>query len=47
MSISSNGWIVLAARNPTGQCIRGEDLKELVHVSKNKATIILDEFYSW
>jgi len=36
-----------SARNPTGQCIEGDDLRELVEISKNKTTIILDEFYSW
>ncbi|RSH89368.1 hypothetical protein EHS25_002480 [Saitozyma podzolica] len=34
-------------RNPTGQCIAGEDLSDLVHLSRDKTTIILDEFYSW
>ncbi|GFZ45254.1 LOW QUALITY PROTEIN: hypothetical protein JCM24511_02980 [Saitozyma sp. JCM 24511] len=34
-------------RNPTGQCISGEDLSDLVHLSRDKTTIILDEFYSW
>ncbi|PPQ93250.1 hypothetical protein CVT25_015248 [Psilocybe cyanescens] len=43
--------VVLASnpRNPTGQVgvIRGNDLKELVSLSKEGTTIILDEFYSW
>lgn len=34
-------------RNPTGQAIEGEELKELVEVSRNGQTIVLDEFYSW
>uniref|UniRef100_A0A8H7Y581 Aminotransferase class I/classII large domain-containing protein n=1 Tax=Psilocybe cubensis TaxID=181762 RepID=A0A8H7Y581_PSICU len=41
--------VVLASnpRNPTGQVIKGNDLKELVSLSKEGTTIILDEFYSW
>lgn len=41
--------VVLASnpRNPTGQVIRGRDLKELVSLGKEGTTIILDEFYSW
>jgi aspartate/methionine/tyrosine aminotransferase len=41
--------VVLASnpRNPTGQVIKGKDLKELVSLSKEGTTIILDEFYSW
>jgi aspartate/methionine/tyrosine aminotransferase len=35
------------ARNPTGQTIAGKDLEDLVHLSRDKTTIILDEFYSW
>jgi aspartate/methionine/tyrosine aminotransferase len=35
-------------RNPTGQVIAGDDLKELVEVAKTgSTTLILDEFYSW
>jgi len=35
-------------RNPTGQVIEGEDLRELVDISReNKTTVVLDEFYSW
>jgi len=32
-------------RNPTGQCIAGDDLKELVSFSRDGATVILDELY--
>lgn len=41
--------VVLASnpRNPTGQVIRGDDLEELVSLSREGTTIILDEFYSW
>ncbi|KAI0748514.1 aminotransferase [Daedaleopsis nitida] len=42
--------VVIASnpRNPTGQVIQGQDLKDLVQVSRDaSATIILDEFYSW
>ncbi|KAH7107602.1 aminotransferase [Auriculariales sp. MPI-PUGE-AT-0066] len=41
--------VILASnpRNPTGQCIAGEDLKELVEIGRNGATVVLDEFYSW
>jgi aspartate/methionine/tyrosine aminotransferase len=35
------------ARNPTGQAIVGDDLKELVQLSRDKVTLIMDEFYSW
>ncbi|KAJ2934946.1 hypothetical protein H1R20_g2136, partial [Candolleomyces eurysporus] len=34
-------------RNPTGQVIKGKDLKELVDLSREGTTVILDEFYSW
>ncbi|KAI0700627.1 pyridoxal phosphate-dependent transferase [Cytidiella melzeri] len=35
-------------RNPTGQVVRGEELKELVQLSRESGTnLILDEFYSW
>lgn len=34
-------------RNPTGQCIEGDDLRDLVQMSRDKTTIVLDEFYSW
>ncbi|KAI0691366.1 pyridoxal phosphate-dependent transferase [Cytidiella melzeri] len=34
--------------NPTGQVVRGEELKELVQLSRESGTnLILDEFYSW
>ncbi|WRT67727.1 uncharacterized protein IL334_004699 [Kwoniella shivajii] len=42
--------VVIASnpRNPTGQCISGDELKDLVHLSKEESTtVILDEFYSW
>lgn len=41
--------VILASnpRNPTGQAIKGDDLKELVEISKGNTTLILDEFYSW
>ncbi|WVF69226.1 hypothetical protein IAT40_004002 [Kwoniella sp. CBS 6097] len=41
--------VVIASnpRNPTGQCISDEELKELVQLSRQKTTLILDEFYSW
>jgi len=49
--IHSRGRTVILAsnpRNPTGQVIRGQDLKELVELShENSSTIILDELYSW
>ncbi|KAK8858536.1 hypothetical protein IAR55_002763 [Kwoniella newhampshirensis] len=41
--------VVIASnpRNPTGQCISGKELSDLVHVSRDRTTVILDEFYSW
>ncbi|KAG8818548.1 hypothetical protein FRC17_010792 [Serendipita sp. 399] len=48
--IFNQGLSVLLAsnpRNPTGQLIQGEELKELIGLSKSKTTLILDEFYSW
>lgn len=48
--IANQGLSVLLAsnpRNPTGQLIQGEELKDLVALSKNKTTLILDEFYAW
>ncbi|KIK44800.1 hypothetical protein CY34DRAFT_802261 [Suillus luteus UH-Slu-Lm8-n1] len=41
--------VVIASnpRNPTGQVIAGKELKELVSLSRENTTIILDEFYSW
>lgn len=41
--------VVLASnpRNPTGQVIKGNELKELVSLSREGTTVILDEFYSW
>lgn len=35
------------ARNPTGQVIAGDKLKQLVRLGDGDTTIILDEFYSW
>lgn len=35
------------ARNPTGQAIVGDDLEELVRLTRDKVTLIMDEFYSW
>ncbi|WWC70818.1 uncharacterized protein I206_104770 [Kwoniella pini CBS 10737] len=34
-------------RNPTGQCISGDELQDLVQLAREKTTVILDEFYSW
>ncbi|KAG7092822.1 hypothetical protein E1B28_009137 [Marasmius oreades] len=34
-------------RNPTGQVMKGNDLRELVHLTREGTTVILDEFYSW
>jgi len=49
--IHTQGLAVLIAsnpRNPTGQVIKGNDLKELVEVSReHSTTLVLDEFYSW
>ncbi|KAF8798126.1 PLP-dependent transferase [Phlegmacium glaucopus] len=48
--IKTQGLAVILAsnpRNPTGQVIRGNDLKELVSLGREGTTIILDEFYSW
>ncbi|KAF7337977.1 hypothetical protein MVEN_02021300 [Mycena venus] len=41
--------VILASnpRNPTGQVIKGNDLKELVALGRDGTTVILDEFYSW
>lgn len=42
--------VILASnpRNPTGQVIRGAELKALVDLSREASTtLILDEFYSW
>jgi aspartate/methionine/tyrosine aminotransferase len=48
--IASRGLGAIVAsnpRNPTGQVIHGEELKELVNIAKEKhATLIMDEFYS-
>ncbi|EJD02217.1 aminotransferase [Fomitiporia mediterranea MF3/22] len=48
--IRSQGLSVILAsnpRNPTGQVIKGNELKELVSLSRESTTLILDEFYSW
>ncbi|RDB21198.1 Aspartate aminotransferase [Hypsizygus marmoreus] len=48
--IRTQGLAVILAsnpRNPTGQVIKGHDLKELVSLSREGTTVILDEFYSW
>ncbi|KAH8117057.1 aminotransferase [Phellopilus nigrolimitatus] len=48
--IRSQGLSVILAsnpRNPTGQVIKGKDLKSLVALSRESTTLILDEFYSW
>ncbi|KAG6877729.1 hypothetical protein C0993_004546 [Termitomyces sp. T159_Od127] len=48
--IQTQGLAVILAsnpRNPTGQVIKGNDLKELVALSHEGTTVILDEFYSW
>ncbi|KAI9436515.1 aminotransferase [Russula earlei] len=49
--IHTQGLAVILAsnpRNPTGQVIKGEDLRSLVDISRESTTtVILDEFYSW
>jgi aspartate/methionine/tyrosine aminotransferase len=48
--IQTQGLAVILAsnpRNPTGQVIKGNDLKELVSLGREGTTVILDEFYSW
>ncbi|KAK0463590.1 pyridoxal phosphate-dependent transferase [Desarmillaria tabescens] len=48
--IRTQGLAVILAsnpRNPTGQVIKGHELKELVALSHEGTTLILDEFYSW
>ncbi|EIW84840.1 aminotransferase [Coniophora puteana RWD-64-598 SS2] len=48
--IHTQGLAVILAsnpRNPTGQVIKGKDLKDLVALSRESTTVILDEFYSW
>ncbi|KIM60651.1 hypothetical protein SCLCIDRAFT_1183389 [Scleroderma citrinum Foug A] len=48
--IRTQGLAVIIAsnpRNPTGQMIAGKELKELVCLSREGTTLILDEFYSW
>lgn len=49
-NINQMGLSVIFAsnpRNPTGQAIEGDELKELVEVGRNGQTVVLDEFYSW
>jgi len=48
--IQNQGLAVILAsnpRNPTGQVIKGNNLKELVSLGREGTTVILDEFYSW
>nr|GAT49409.1 aminotransferase [Mycena chlorophos] len=48
--IQTQGLAVILAsnpRNPTGQVIKGKELKELVAIGREGTTVILDEFYSW
>ncbi|KDQ61219.1 hypothetical protein JAAARDRAFT_575519 [Jaapia argillacea MUCL 33604] len=47
---SRSDKVIIASnpRNPTGQVIQGEELKELVDLSREcSTTLILDEIYSW
>lgn len=49
-NVNQMGLSVLFAsnpRNPTGQAVEGSELEELVQVSRNGQTVVLDEFYSW
>ncbi|KAM0753086.1 aminotransferase [Meredithblackwellia eburnea MCA 4105] len=49
-NISEQGLSVVVAsnpRNPTGQVIKGDELKELVEIARGGTTMVLDEFYSW
>ncbi|KAJ9121545.1 hypothetical protein QFC22_002164 [Naganishia vaughanmartiniae] len=45
MSVS----VIIASnpRNPTGQAIAGKDLENLVALSRERVTLVMDEFYSW
>ncbi|KAH9950311.1 aminotransferase [Amylocystis lapponica] len=49
--IKNQGLEVIIAsnpRNPTGQVIQGDELKQLVSLAREATTtVILDEFYSW
>jgi aspartate/methionine/tyrosine aminotransferase len=48
--IKSHGISVVIAsnpRNPTGQVIKDKDLEEIVALTREGTTLILDEFYSW
>lgn len=33
-------------RNPTGQVLKGEPLKEILDICREKCTLVMDEFYS-
>jgi aspartate/methionine/tyrosine aminotransferase len=47
--ISAQGLQVIVAsnpRNPTGQVVQGEDLKDLVRLCDNHCTVVLDEVCS-
>lgn len=33
-------------RNPTGQVLKGEQLKEVLDICRERCTLIMDEFYS-
>lgn len=33
-------------RNPTGQVLKGQPLKEVVDICREKCTLVMDEFYS-
>ncbi|KAL8281109.1 hypothetical protein RQP46_006467 [Phenoliferia psychrophenolica] len=49
-SIKEQGLSVVVAsnpRNPTGQVIKGDELKQLVEIAQGGTTMVLDEFYSW
>ncbi|CAD6570803.1 MAG: hypothetical protein TREMPRED_006026 [Tremellales sp. Tagirdzhanova-0007] len=46
-NLSLNVIIASNPRNPTGQCIAGNDLRDLVRIARDRTTIVLDEFYSW
>lgn len=45
--VGAGSALLIAARNPTGQYVGGEDLKTLVRMGDRRTTIVLDEFYSW
>ena len=33
-------------RNPTGMVVKGEELKKIQDICRDKATLVMDEFYS-